>query len=314
MVISIWRWGAQSSCNGTLEFSYFSWSQLGIITAIKGAGWLQSLQLSQTLLIVSFVLMAALINLLIGSASAKWALLAPIFVPMFYLLGISPEASQVAYRVGDSVTNIITPLMPYFGVVVAYVQRYDREAGVGTMIAMMLPSAAPTVLLAAALNRRSSSDTPPYGSTGLFCLGYLLAWAAFSVLAVLAQWALERSALLSMHFETLPPALTGGLLITAGLWQLTPLKAACLRHCRSPAEFLVQHRRSGPWAALQMGLHHLWSSWGVQLDVVFGSEWGHFAAACAAGVRKWEDGLQLVAHRGRLASEQNVAQAIESTC
>lgn len=127
------------------------------------------------------------------------------------------------------------------------------------MIAMMLPSATPTVLLAAALNRRSRSDTPPYGNTGLFCLGYLLAWAAFSVVAVLLQWGLERGALLTMHLETLPTALTGALLVTAGIWQLTPLKAACLRHCRSPAEFLVQHRRTGQWGALGMGVHHgLW--------------------------------------------------------
>jgi aminobenzoyl-glutamate transport protein len=97
------------------------------------------MQLPQSALLISFVLMAAGINLLIGSASAKWALLAPIFIPMFYLLGISPEATQVAYRIGDSSTNIITPLMPYFGVVVAFMQRYDKQAGIGTMIAMMLP-------------------------------------------------------------------------------------------------------------------------------------------------------------------------------
>lgn len=124
------------------------------------------------------------------------------------------------------------------------------------MIAMMLPSATPTILLAAALNRRSQSETPPYGDTGLFCVGYLLAWGAFSAVAVLAQWGLERGAMLSMHLETLPTALTGLLLVTAGVWQLTPLKAACLRHCRSPADFLVQHRRTGPWGALWMGAHH----------------------------------------------------------
>ena len=83
--------------------------------------------------------MAAIINLLVGSASAKWALFAPIFIPMFLLLGISPEATQMAFRIGDSTTNIITPLMPYFGVVVAVVQRYNREAGIGTIVATMLP-------------------------------------------------------------------------------------------------------------------------------------------------------------------------------
>ena len=91
--------------------------------------------------------MAAFINLLVGSASAKWALIAPIFVPMFLLSGISPEATQVAYRVGDSVTNIITPLMPYFGVVVAFTRQYDEEAGIGTLIAMMLPYSVAFLLL-----------------------------------------------------------------------------------------------------------------------------------------------------------------------
>ncbi len=119
--------------------SYFSWSQLGLISAVKGASLLQQLNINSTALLVSFVLFSALINLLIGSASAKWALLSPIFVPMLLLSGISPEATQMAYRVGDSSTNIITPLMPYFGVVVAYVQRYDRSAGMGTVIATMLP-------------------------------------------------------------------------------------------------------------------------------------------------------------------------------
>ncbi len=117
----------------------FSWSQLGTIAAIRGAEGLQWLNPSAGTLLVLFVLLAALINLLIGSASAKWALIAPIFVPMFLLVGISPEAAQMAYRVGDSSTNIITPLMPYFGVVVAFMQRYEPKAGIGTMMAAMLP-------------------------------------------------------------------------------------------------------------------------------------------------------------------------------
>lgn len=119
--------------------NYFGWSQLGIIAAVKGAELLQALKLSSVTLLVSFIILAAFINLLIGSASAKWALIAPIFVPMLLLNGISPEASQMAYRIGDSSTNIITPLMPYFGVVVAFVQQYDRKAGIGTIIATMLP-------------------------------------------------------------------------------------------------------------------------------------------------------------------------------
>jgi len=119
--------------------NYFAWSQLGIIFAIKGAAWLQAINPGAALLLVSFVLFSALINLLIGSASAKWALLAPVFVPMLMFAGIPPEATQVAYRIGDSSTNIITPLMPYFGVVVAFAQKHDKSVGIGTIMATMLP-------------------------------------------------------------------------------------------------------------------------------------------------------------------------------
>ena len=119
--------------------NWFSWSQLGVITAIGGAQFLQTLNPNAAVLLICFMLLAAFINLLVGSASAKWALLGPIFVPMLLLSGISPEATQVAYRIGDSSTNIITPLMPYFGVVVAFVQKYDAKAGIGTLLAIMLP-------------------------------------------------------------------------------------------------------------------------------------------------------------------------------
>ncbi len=119
--------------------SWFGWSQLGTIAAINGAAFLQSLTPAPLLLMTGLILVSALIDLLVGSASAKWALMAPVFVPMFYLLGITPEATQMAYRIGDSVANIITPLMPYFGVVVAFAQRWDKNAGIGTLIANMLP-------------------------------------------------------------------------------------------------------------------------------------------------------------------------------
>lgn len=117
----------------------FDWTRLGSIAAITGADTLGRLDPGPVGLMLGLILLSAGINLLIGSASAKWALMAPIFVPMFYLLGLSPEASQMAYRVGDSSTNIITPLMPYFGVVVAFAQRHDPNAGVGTIMALMLP-------------------------------------------------------------------------------------------------------------------------------------------------------------------------------
>ncbi len=119
--------------------SYFSWSNIGLITAIKGSALLNSLQLPSTLILFFFIIMAAGLNLLIGSASAKWAIMAPIFIPMFMLAGIAPEVTQASYRVGDSITNIITPLMPYFGVVVAFMQRYEKDIGVGSILALMLP-------------------------------------------------------------------------------------------------------------------------------------------------------------------------------
>lgn len=119
--------------------AYFSWSQLGVITAIEGAELLTSLELPPLVLLIAFILVAATINLLVGSGSAKWALLAPVFVPMLMLTGIPPESTQVAFRIGDSVTNIITPLMPYFGVVLAFAQKYRSDLGMGTMMAMMLP-------------------------------------------------------------------------------------------------------------------------------------------------------------------------------
>jgi aminobenzoyl-glutamate transport protein len=74
-----------------------------------------------------------------GSASAKWAIMAPVFIPMFMLLGYTPEFTQVAYRIGDSVTNIISPMMSYFALIVAFMQRYDKKAGMGTIISTMLP-------------------------------------------------------------------------------------------------------------------------------------------------------------------------------
>ena len=124
------------------------------------------------------------------------------------------------------------------------------------MIAMMLPSATPIILLSAALNRRSSSDTAPYGSSAVFAFGYLLAWAIFSLVAVVFHWVLEQSGLLSMLMESASGVLSGMLLILAGAWQFTPYKNACLTHCQSPVDFLVRYRRSGNWGALLMGLHH----------------------------------------------------------
>lgn len=118
---------------------YFNWSNLGIILAINGADFIQSLNLGLIPLVIMFVIFAGMINLVMGSASAKWALLAPIFVPMFMFLGYTPELTQVAYRIGDSVTNIISPMMSFFALIIAYFQKYDEKIGIGTIVATMLP-------------------------------------------------------------------------------------------------------------------------------------------------------------------------------
>lgn len=119
--------------------AWFNWSGMALILAIKGAALLGSLSLPAPLLLVMLVLLVATLNLMIGSASAKWALLAPLLIPMLMLLDVSPQASQAAFRVGDSSTNIITPLMPYFALVLGFVRRHDATAGIGTLMAMMLP-------------------------------------------------------------------------------------------------------------------------------------------------------------------------------
>jgi aminobenzoyl-glutamate transport protein len=119
--------------------AYFKYTNLGMILAIEGAVLLKASGLGPIPLMLAFVLLAALINLCMGSASAKWAFMAPVFIPMFMLLGYSPELVQGVYRVGDSATNLISPMMSFFALIVAFVQRYSRNAGIGTVIALMLP-------------------------------------------------------------------------------------------------------------------------------------------------------------------------------
>jgi aminobenzoyl-glutamate transport protein len=119
--------------------AFFNWSNVGLIAAVKGAEALKATGLVGIPMMIMFVFVAALLNLVMGSASAKWALMAPVFVPMFMLLGYSPEFVQVVYRIGDSTTNIISPMMSYFALIVAFVERYDKKAGIGTVIALMIP-------------------------------------------------------------------------------------------------------------------------------------------------------------------------------
>lgn len=117
----------------------FNWSNLGLIFAIKGAGAIESADLPLVVILALVVFFTGAINLFIGSASAKWALLAPVLVPMLMLLGVSPEMTTAAYRVGDGATNIITPLMPYFPLILAFCQRWQKEFGLGSLAATMLP-------------------------------------------------------------------------------------------------------------------------------------------------------------------------------
>ena len=135
--------------------AFFNWTQLGLVFAVEGAGVLDSVRqwvlgdgvdpagwrwvAAKVLIMAGFIALTAVANLFMGSASAKWALMAPIFVPMFMLLGYSPELTQIAYRIGDSVTNIISPMMSYFALIIAFLQRYEPKAGIGTVISVMLP-------------------------------------------------------------------------------------------------------------------------------------------------------------------------------
>ncbi len=119
--------------------NYFNYTKLGTIVALKGASFFKEAQIGLLPLLIIFVLFSAFMNLFMGSASAKWNILAPVFVPMFMLLGYSPELCQLAYRIGDSATNIITPMMTYFAVILTFVQKYDKKAGIGTITATMIP-------------------------------------------------------------------------------------------------------------------------------------------------------------------------------
>ncbi|MEM6966599.1 MAG: AbgT family transporter [Bacteroidota bacterium] len=130
-----------------LFINAFATSNLGALMAIKGATALKALNLPGPVTIAGIIFLAGFVNLFVGSASAKWALLAPIFVPMLMQLGYSPELTQAAYRVGDSSTNIITPLMPYFPLVVVFCQRYVKKTGIGTLVSLMIPYSIAFILI-----------------------------------------------------------------------------------------------------------------------------------------------------------------------
>jgi aminobenzoyl-glutamate transport protein len=136
----------------------FNRSNLGALIALKGAAFLRDIGAAPAVMVLGVIFLTAVIDLLVGSASAKWALLSPILVPMLMTLGISPELTQAAYRIGDSCANIVTPMMPYFPLVVVFAQRYVKNTGVGTLVSLMLP----------------------------YCLVFLLAWTAY----LLVYWGL----------------------------------------------------------------------------------------------------------------------------
>ena len=146
--------------------NYFAWTNLGTITAVKGAELLQASGLGPVPLTVAVILFTAFINLFIGSASAKWTLLGPVLVPMFMLAGYSPEFVQAAYRVGDSCTNIITPLMVYFPLVLTFAQKYAPQTGIGTLISLMMP----------------------------YSIGFMILWSLLLVLWILTGWPLGPGA------------------------------------------------------------------------------------------------------------------------
>jgi aminobenzoyl-glutamate transport protein len=141
---------------------FFNYSNLGIILAIKGAQGLQSIGLTGVMLIVAFVLLSAFINMFMGSASAKWAIMAPVFIPMLMLIDppYHPGLTQAAFRIGDSVTNLITPMMSYFALIVTFAQKYDEKYGIGTIISTMIPY---TVMLT------------------IFWVGLLVIWMLFGI-------------------------------------------------------------------------------------------------------------------------------------
>jgi len=142
--------GMNSSFKGLVAFlvlvffasqfvAWFKWSNLGILIAVQGASLLQSANLGLIPLVILFVLLSGFINMFMGSASAKWAIMGPVFIPMFMLLGYSPELSQAVFRIGDSITNVISPMMSFFALIIVYYQKYDAKAGIGTLMATMLP-------------------------------------------------------------------------------------------------------------------------------------------------------------------------------
>ena len=173
------------------------------------------------------------------------------------------------------------------------------------MVAMMLPGAAPMLLLFARANRAQKARDRPYVATGIFAGGYLAAWGGFSALAALLQAGLEQLDLLSPIMTTTSWWLGGAILLAAGLWQLTPVKRVCLRHCRSPLSFLAQKWRPGRLGAFRMGLEHgtfcLGCCWFLMGLLFFGGIMNLFWIAGLAGFVLLEKTIPMGHWIGRIA-------------
>ena len=115
-------------CFAAQFVAWFRWSNLGLLLAINGAAWLQSINMGLIPLVILFIIFSAFTNFFMGSASAKWAIIGLVFIPIFMLLGYSPELSQAVYRIGDSITNIVSPMMSFFVLIIVYYQKYDPKA------------------------------------------------------------------------------------------------------------------------------------------------------------------------------------------
>ncbi|MGH8728843.1 MAG: DUF2182 domain-containing protein [Burkholderiales bacterium] len=169
---------------------------------------------------------------------------------LFAGAGMGMSALEMTRMASDKTMDMAHPTWTFGYALLMFVMWWIM------MAAMMLPGAAPVILLATALNRKARVDHSPYGTSGFFVAGYLLVWAFFSLAATIAQWSLTEGGLLSSMMQSTSPHFAGGLLIAAGLWQLTPIKQACLRRCRSPVTFLTQHPRKGNAGSLAMGMEH----------------------------------------------------------
>ena len=207
-----------------------------------------------------------------------WALIAVISGSWIYLLmgagtgmsTISMTSWRMALGLSESMTMAVAWTPQY--ALVMFIMWWIM------MIAMMLPSAAPMILIHAKVDRKANETTGNYSgllATAAFLVGYLIAWAAFSAVAVTLQWTFESAGLLSSAMmNSTNDIFAGIILMFAGAYQLTPIKQACLRHCRGPVHFIVHSWRPGNWGALSMGLHHgvycLGCCWGLMAILFFG--------------------------------------------